>query len=195
MKGKTKRQELSDHLLHEHDLVCLESELDLIINIIESFTPLPQEQREVPTEEVIPILEEIWDEYSEYLDTDIDSLQMQVGTNWMPRTQFMEAGKSILSRLPNQARVSDDEIKELAKKENYSSHRDYLAFIKGMTAMRDRPTGKEEEWISVKVGIPVEGATIRAKIMDKIIKVTISGDFYDYGITEWMPEPNQITRL
>lgn len=37
MEARTKREELSDHLLHEHDLVCLESELDLIINIIESY--------------------------------------------------------------------------------------------------------------------------------------------------------------
>lgn len=50
MNEKTKRQELSDHLLNEHGLICLESELDLIINIVESHTYTPT--RQISDEEI-----------------------------------------------------------------------------------------------------------------------------------------------
>lgn len=35
--------------------------------------------------------EELWDEYSEYLDSDIDTLAMQIGTDWMSKAQFVKA--------------------------------------------------------------------------------------------------------
>lgn len=53
--AKEKREELSDYLKNEHDLICLESELDLIINIIESFanqqSAISKEAKEVLKED------------------------------------------------------------------------------------------------------------------------------------------------
>jgi len=66
----------------------------------------------VSEEEIIGFAEETWDDCSEYIGEDIDSLQMVAGRTLMTKFGFEKAVKKLLSRLPQREDEQPEEKKE-----------------------------------------------------------------------------------
>jgi len=78
----------------------------------------------------LPEIEELWDDHSEYLDTDIDSLQMQVGTNWMERSQFIKALESYAS-LPTKLPTEEEITKTAVEQSEHLSAQEQSFYLAG----------------------------------------------------------------
>ena len=172
------------HDIHKHNW-------DNVLDALKSYTPLPQEQREVPTDQ------EVKDWYDANIGNDpenpcsassaiykfrqwlkerestgykIGSLAIEAKSQELypitntdrddftdgKRVGFRKCGEWLLSRLPNQARVSDDEIETASGIKGIGNSKEdsfvidmqisgAKKWIEGAKWMRDRPTGKEEE--------------------------------------------------